>query len=120
MFVTIYYIPFLCEAYIGKCCHNFLIRLQDLNIAEYSYALTEILCQVDVTGRSLWYLVSLNISQLILFLFTVRLPSNIAPLKEIILLAQGCILLLYLKQHLKDMYGFTDRYVLLHGNTYFL
>lgn len=37
-----------------------------------------------------------------------RLPSNIAPLKEIILLAQGCILLLYLKQHLKDMYGFTD------------
>lgn len=37
-----------------------------------------------------------------------RLPRNIAPLKEIILLAQGCILLLYLKQHLKDTFGFTD------------
>lgn len=37
-----------------------------------------------------------------------RLPKNISPLKEIIWIAQGCILLLYLKQHLKDMYGFTD------------
>ncbi|XP_053394741.1 nipped-B-like protein isoform X2 [Mercenaria mercenaria] len=37
-----------------------------------------------------------------------RLPGDIAPLKEIIWIAQGCILLLYLKQHLKDMYGFTD------------
>ncbi|XP_060588229.1 nipped-B-like protein B isoform X3 [Ruditapes philippinarum] len=37
-----------------------------------------------------------------------RLPKDITPLKEIIWIAQGCILLLYLKQHLKDMYGFTD------------
>lgn len=42
-------------------------------------------------------------------LFSERLPDDISQLKEIIWIAQGCILLLYLKQHLKDMYGFTDR-----------
>lgn len=37
-----------------------------------------------------------------------RLPADISPMQEILWIAQGCILLLYLKQHLKDMYGFTD------------
>ncbi|XP_052774333.1 nipped-B-like protein A isoform X2 [Mya arenaria] len=37
-----------------------------------------------------------------------RLPEDISPLKDILWIAQGCVLLLYLKQHLKDMYGFTD------------
>jgi len=44
-----------------------------------------------------------------MFLSAGRLPADIVALKEIILIAQGCILLLYLKQHLKDLYGFTDR-----------
>ncbi|KAK7495047.1 hypothetical protein BaRGS_00013687 [Batillaria attramentaria] len=37
-----------------------------------------------------------------------RLPDNIAPLQEIMQQSQGCILLLMLKQHLKDTYGLTD------------
>ncbi|XP_050412412.1 nipped-B-like protein [Patella vulgata] len=37
-----------------------------------------------------------------------RFPENIQPLEEILDLSRGCVLLLVLKQHLKDMYGFTD------------
>lgn len=37
-----------------------------------------------------------------------RLPEDINNLLEIIKLSQGCILLLHLKQHLKETYGFTD------------
>ncbi|KAL5016356.1 hypothetical protein ScPMuIL_005945 [Solemya velum] len=37
-----------------------------------------------------------------------RMPADITPFKEICQLSQGCILLLVLKQHLKDMYGYTD------------
>ncbi|KAL3869511.1 hypothetical protein ACJMK2_042182, partial [Sinanodonta woodiana] len=36
------------------------------------------------------------------------LPKDITQLKDICRLSQGCILLLYLKQQLKDLYGFTD------------
>jgi len=38
-----------------------------------------------------------------------RLPDDISTLQEIMHQSQGCILLLMLKQHLKDMYGMTDR-----------
>ncbi|XP_063406097.1 nipped-B-like protein A isoform X2 [Mytilus trossulus] len=37
-----------------------------------------------------------------------RLPEYIDALQDIIKLSQGCILLLHLKQHLKETYGFTD------------
>ncbi|XP_033738813.1 nipped-B-like protein isoform X1 [Pecten maximus] len=37
-----------------------------------------------------------------------RLPECIQPLLEICRFSQGCILLLHLKQHLKELYGFTD------------
>ncbi|OWF42149.1 nipped-B-like protein B isoform X2 [Mizuhopecten yessoensis] len=37
-----------------------------------------------------------------------RLPACIQPLLEICRFSQGCILLLHLKQHLKELYGFTD------------
>ncbi|KAJ8305636.1 hypothetical protein KUTeg_016181 [Tegillarca granosa] len=37
-----------------------------------------------------------------------RLPEDLSPLIDVCRLSQGCILLLHVKQHLKDMYGFTD------------
>ncbi|KAG8180025.1 hypothetical protein JTE90_026629 [Oedothorax gibbosus] len=37
-----------------------------------------------------------------------RLPEDTMILQECIIASQGCILLLYLKQTLKEMYGFTD------------
>ncbi|XP_015917396.1 nipped-B-like protein A [Parasteatoda tepidariorum] len=37
-----------------------------------------------------------------------RLPDDTSVLKECIVASQGCVLLLYLKQTLKEMYGFTD------------
>lgn len=37
-----------------------------------------------------------------------KLPEDISPLQNLYLTAQGCVLLLVLKQHLKEMYGFTD------------
>ncbi|CAC5356365.1 SCC2 [Mytilus coruscus] len=37
-----------------------------------------------------------------------RLPEYIDALQDVIKLSQGCILLLHLKQHLKETYGFTD------------
>lgn len=37
-----------------------------------------------------------------------RLPDDVSGLLDIIKLSQGCILLLHLKQHLKETYGFTD------------
>ncbi|KAK7101267.1 hypothetical protein V1264_024072 [Littorina saxatilis] len=37
-----------------------------------------------------------------------RLPDDISTLQEIMQQSQGCILLLMMKQHLKDMYGLTD------------
>uniref|UniRef100_A0A2C9MAH1 Nipped-B protein n=1 Tax=Biomphalaria glabrata TaxID=6526 RepID=A0A2C9MAH1_BIOGL len=37
-----------------------------------------------------------------------KLPENIKPLEDVMLLSQGCILLLVLKQHLKEMYGLTE------------
>jgi len=36
--------------------------------------------------------------------------ESVQALFELYLTSQGCVLLLVLKQHLKDMYGFTDRY----------
>ncbi|CAE1178724.1 SCC2 [Acanthosepion pharaonis] len=41
-------------------------------------------------------------------ILTEKLSENIEPLQEICRISQGCILLLVLKQHLKDLYGFTD------------
>ncbi|XP_061192495.1 nipped-B-like protein isoform X1 [Saccostrea echinata] len=37
-----------------------------------------------------------------------KLPEDIRPLLDICYLAQGCILLLHLKHHLKETYGFSD------------
>ena len=46
-----------------------------------------------------------------------RLPEDCRPLQAAITAAQGCNLLLVLKDHLKDLYGLTARYYTL---TYFL
>jgi hypothetical protein len=46
----------------------------------------------------------------LLFLTPGHLPSNTTPLQEIMRLALGCVLLLMVKNHLKELYGFTDRY----------
>jgi cohesin loading factor subunit SCC2 len=37
-----------------------------------------------------------------------RLPENCQPLQEAITASQGCMLLLVLKEHLKDLYGLTE------------
>ena len=37
-----------------------------------------------------------------------RLPPDTRPFEEFLTAAQGCLLLLMLKQHLKDQYGLTD------------
>lgn len=37
-----------------------------------------------------------------------RLPNNTSDLQSCITAAQGCLLLLVLKQHLKDIYGLSD------------
>lgn len=37
-----------------------------------------------------------------------RLPEDLSDLQQCITSAQGCMLLLILKQHLKDMYGIND------------
>lgn len=39
-----------------------------------------------------------------------RLPDNSMPLLEFANASQGILLLLVLKQHLKNLYGFSDRY----------
>ena len=36
-----------------------------------------------------------------------RLPADCKPLQEALTVSQGCMLLLVLKQHLKDLYGLT-------------
>jgi len=42
--------------------------------------------------------------------FVESLPDeSVQALFDLYLTSQGCVLLLILKQHLKDMYGFTDR-----------
>ena len=37
-----------------------------------------------------------------------RMPQDTSVLQDVITSFQGCLLLLVLKQHLKDLYGFTD------------
>lgn len=37
-----------------------------------------------------------------------RMPGDTSAFQEVITAFQGCLLLLVLKQHLKDLYGFTD------------
>ena len=37
-----------------------------------------------------------------------RVPENTKPLEEFTIGSQGCLLLLMLKQHLKDYYGLTE------------
>ena len=37
-----------------------------------------------------------------------RLPSDTRPFEDFLTAAQGCLLLLMLKQHLKEQYGLTD------------
>lgn len=39
-----------------------------------------------------------------------RIPPNCSLLQELMITSQGCILLLQIKQHLKEMYAITDRY----------
>lgn len=39
---------------------------------------------------------------------TEKLPENIKPLSDVMRLSEGCVLLLVLKQHLKEMYGLTE------------
>lgn len=41
-----------------------------------------------------------------------RLPENPMPLLDFANASQGILLLLVLKQHLKNLYGFSDRYVI--------
>ena len=38
-----------------------------------------------------------------------RLPEDCRPLQDAITASQGCMLLLVLKEHLKDFYGLTAR-----------
>lgn len=37
-----------------------------------------------------------------------RIPDDTKTLEDCIIASQGCLLLLMVKQHLKDMYGLTD------------
>ena len=37
-----------------------------------------------------------------------RVPEDVSQLQDLYLLTQGCLLLLMLKQHFKDLFGFTD------------
>lgn len=46
-----------------------------------------------------------------------RLPDNPIPLLDFANASQGILLLLVLKQHLKNLYGFSDRYVNARRNT---
>lgn len=39
-----------------------------------------------------------------------RVPDDTTQLQACLTAAQGCLLLLMLKQHLKDVYGLSDRY----------
>lgn len=39
-----------------------------------------------------------------------RVPEDTRQLQAYLTTAQGCLLLLMLKQHLKDIYGLSDRY----------
>lgn len=41
-----------------------------------------------------------------------RVPEDTRQLQAYLTTAQGCLLLLMLKQHLKDIYGLSDRYFL--------
>lgn len=43
-----------------------------------------------------------------------RVPEDVTHLQACITAAQGCFLLLVLKQHIKDIYGLSDRYKILH------
>ena len=38
-----------------------------------------------------------------------RLPEDCRPLQQCITASQGCMLLLVLKEHLKDLYGFNAK-----------
>ena len=40
-----------------------------------------------------------------------RVPEDTRQLQAYLTTAQGCLLLLMLKQHLKDIYGLSDRFV---------
>lgn len=40
-----------------------------------------------------------------------RVPEDVAQLQACITAAQGCLLLLMLKQHIKDIYGLSDRLI---------
>ena len=42
------------------------------------------------------------------FCLSANMPEDVKPLQELYMLTQACVLLLVLKQHLKEMYGFTD------------
>lgn len=43
------------------------------------------------------------------FYVLARIPPDPTIFEQRCVASQGCLLLLYLKQHLKEMYGFSDR-----------
>lgn len=43
------------------------------------------------------------------FHLTAKIPPDPTNFEKCCVASQGCLLLLYLKQHLKEMYGFSDR-----------
>lgn len=45
-----------------------------------------------------------------------RVPEDTRQLEAYLTTAQGCLLLLMLKQHLKDIYGLSDRFVTSHSS----
>jgi len=52
----------------------------------------------------------MSLNQLVFVVHVETLPDTaVQALFDLYLTCQGCVLLLVLKQHLKDMYGFTDR-----------
>jgi len=52
----------------------------------------------------------MSLNQLVFVVRVETLPDTaVQALFDLYLTCQGCVLLLVLKQHLKDMYGFTDR-----------
>jgi len=52
----------------------------------------------------------MSLKQFVVVMCVESLPDTaVQALFDLYLTCQGCVLLLVLKQHLKDMYGFTDR-----------
>ena len=57
----------------------------------------------------LWVWFQRNLLHVFFFYFSARIPPDPTIFEQRCVASQGCLLLLYLKQHLKEMYGFSDR-----------